>query len=352
MLISIIRRVGVDLGDEIMTDSKTDLRLTTFLTVICAYLMAMPVGALAQENAEKAKFVFEWTPFLAAIGVLVFLYGAAALATPKNAHGQSGWNPLVITAGRFGRGSLSRLQVFYFTLIVIASLTYVLVGTQQLDGLSQDVLMLLGISAVGAAGGQVVAVTRKRLSSENWSWLIKKKWITESIERKSRPVSPRDLVSADGQFDIYKFQMLAFSLIVGAALVGATFREGATLETFTISGSMLGVLGLSQVVYLGGKAAGPPTNEDLNTALTEVRRLEIAFIKAVTEKWETEPPSAADVGTQDKALAKAIAAAPAAYNEYIAAAENAARLVQERIGAPEPTENTAPSIPRIGAAAA
>ncbi len=322
-------------------------KCTTGMTAFSLALLAVPAVAQTQENNELAKFLFDGISFLIALAVLIFLYGAAALATPKNSHGQSGWNPLVITAGRFGRGSLSRLQVFYFTLIVIASLTYILVGTRQLDGLSEDVLMLLGISAVGAAGGQVVAITRKRLSSENWSWLIRKQWITESIERKSKPVSPRDLVTADDQFDIYKFQMLAFSLIVGAALIAATFREGATLNTFTISGSMLGVLGLSQVVYLGGKAAAPPTNQNLNTALDNVRKLEVAFIKAVSDKWEKDPPMADEVDTQEKKLDKAISVATAQYNEYMAAAEDAVRMVQERIGAPEPTKNTGPSLPRV-----
>lgn len=329
-----------------MKGTKIRQRQAMHFSASC--LLWLPVAAVAQDMPQPAVFEFKWVPFLVALGVLVFLYSVAALATKTNEHGQSGWNPLVITAGQFGRGSLSRLQVFYFTLIVIASLTYILVGTQKLDGLSEDVLMLLGISAVGAAGGQVMAVTRKRLSFENWSWLIRKGWIRESIERKSKPISPRDLVSADGQFDIYKFQMLAFSLIVGAALVGATFREGATLETFTISGSLLGVLGLSQVVYLGGKAASPPTNEDLNTSLTEVRRLEVEFVKAVSEAWKDAPPAKADVSTGDKALKKAIATAPEKYNEYLAAAENAARMVQERIGAPEPTDRTAPDIPRVG----
>jgi hypothetical protein len=321
--------------------------VATAITAFSIALSAAPVYAQAAENPETVKFVLDWTSFLIAIAIVIFLYGAAALATRRNKHGQSGWNPLIITSGRFGRGSLSRLQVFYFTMIVIASLTYILVRSQKLDGMSQDVLMLLGISAVGAAGGQVIATTRKRLSSENWSWLIHKQWITESIERKSKPVSPRDLVTADDQFDIYKFQMLAFSLIVGAALISATFREHATLADFTISASMLGVLGLSQVVYLGGKAAGPPTNEDLNTALSNVRRLEVAFIKAVSDKWEKVRPKADEVDTAEKKLDKAISAAPAEYNEYISAAENAARLVQERIGALQPTDNTAPSLPRV-----
>lgn len=321
--------------------------MASVTTALCIALSAVPAYAQSADSADAAIFAFDWISFLIAMAIVFVLYGAAALATQSNRHGQSGWNPLVITAGRFGRGSLSRLQVFYFTMIVIGLLTYILVATRKLDGLSADVLMLLGISAVGAAGGQVVATTRKRLSSQNWAWLMQKKWINESIERKSKPVSTRDLVTADDQFDIYKFQMLAFSLIVGVALIGAAFKDGLTLEKFTLSASMLGVLGLSQVVYLGGKAISPPTNEDLNTALNNVRRLEVEFIKAVSDKWEAVPPRAEEVDTKDKKMDKAIATATTEYNEYLTAAENAARLVQERIGALKPTNNTAPSLPHV-----
>jgi hypothetical protein len=318
------------------------------LAIVGGSLLAYPAMAQTTDASMKASFEFVGSSFFYAMGVLVFLYAAAALATPKNAHGQSRWNPLVITAGKNGRSSLSRLQVFYFTLIVVAALTYILVNTRELDGLSKDVLMLLGISAVGAAGGQVVAVTRKRLSSENWSWLIRKQWITESIERESRPASPADLVTSDDQFDIYKFQMLAFSLIVGMALIAKTFEKDATLANFTISASLLGVLGLSQVVYLGGKTAGPPTNQNLNAALDSVRKLELAFVKAVADKWDLKPPVASDIDSQEKRMSAAIVVATGEYNEYMAAAENAARLVQERIGAANPTENTAPTLfPRV-----
>jgi len=327
--------------------TKSEERMASVTTALCIALSAVPAYAQSAESADAAKFALDWTSFLIAMAIVFVLYGAAALATKRNSHGQSGWNPLVITAGRFGRGSLSRLQVFYFTMIVIGLLTYILVAAGKLDGLSADVLMLLGISAVGAAGGQVVATTRKRLSSQNWAWLMQKKWINESIERKSKPVSTRDLVTADDQFDIYKFQMLAFSLIVGVALIGAAFKDGLTLEKFTLSASMLGVLGLSQVVYLGGKAISPPTNEDLNTALNNVRRLEVEFIKAVSDKWEAVPPRAEEVDTEDKKMDKAIATATTEYNEYLTAAENAARLVQERIGALKPTNNTAPSLPHV-----
>jgi hypothetical protein len=78
-----------------------------------------------------------------------------------------------------------------------------------------------------------------------------------------------------------------------------------------------------------------------------VRRLEAAFIKAVSEKWENVRPRADEVDTPEKQLDKAISTATVEYNEYMEAAENAARLVQERIGALEPTRNTAPSLPRV-----
>ena len=46
-------------------------------------------------------------------------------------------------------------------------------------------------------------------------------------------------------------------------------------------------------------------------------------------------------------MAAAIKAAPAEYNAYLTMAEDTAVMVQERIGAAQPTANTAPDLPVI-----
>ncbi len=176
--------------------------------------------------------------------------------------------PLTTTRGVTGRASLSSLQIFWFSLVVLGVSSYVLARTGQLGDLSTDVLMLLGIGTAGSAAGKVTAKVRKRLSWDNYVFLKKMGLEFES----KQPTQAYDLVSdAAGQFDVYKFQMLAFSLLVGIALI---LTGAGGLGDFTIPEAFLGILGLSQVVYVGGKAIAPPTMGDFDAQLGELRALE------------------------------------------------------------------------------
>ena len=279
-----------------------------------------------------------WSGVIASIVVVLF-YILAAVSRPRSSEG--GWraNPLAITRGVFGRASLSNLQVFYFSLIVFWVLTYYVVKEGTLVGLSPHILYLLGIGAAGTAGAKVTAVTRKRLSSVNLSWLIRKNWISRDIGRARRPPRWTDLITSEEEFDVYKFQMLVVSFIVGVALMVAG-ASGTKLGNFTIPATLLGLLGLSQAVNVGGKAIGPATNANLDTQLKNLRKLEQDFIAAVANVWRTTTPAPAD-------MAAAIKAAPAEYNAYLTTAKDTAVMVQERIGAAQPTTNIAPDLPTI-----
>lgn len=282
-----------------------------------------------------------WSGLIATVVVVLF-YVLAAVSRPPD----GGWraNPLAITAGVTGRASLSNLQVFYFSLIVFWVLTYFVVETRTLVGLNLDVLKLLGIGAAGTVGAKVTAVTRKRLSSEDWAWLKRKNWISQDIERARRPPQWTDLITSGADFDVYKFQTLVVSFIVGIALVAAGMAgtDPIGLKNFKIDDNLLALLGLSQAVYVGGKAIGPATNANLKTQLDKLRKLEQVFIAAAAKEWKKTALPQANAN-----MAAAINAAPVEYNAYLTAAEDTAVMVQERIGAAQPTTNIAPDLPVI-----
>ncbi len=212
--------------------------------------------------------------------------------------------------------------------VVIAVLTW----TGELTGLPSDVVVLLGIGAAGTAGGKFATIAKRRLEFENWAWLIRKRWIKKSIERGSNDRIPEfgDLLRTGGEFDISKFQLLAFSLVVGAALVYfiAFGEDVLDLSNFKIPGAYLSLIGLSQATYIGGKVVGPSTEGDLNKKLTEVRTLETDFVKAVEKAW-SEPDSG-----KGRSLDEARAVAPEEYCAYRMCAEEAATMVGECTGNP------------------
>ena len=128
--------------------------------------------------------------------------------------------------------------------------------TGVLSDLSATVAALLGISAVGAAVSQQATTTRERLTFENWTWLVRKE-IVPLVPISESQAHPKwgDLVTTSREFDIYKLQTLVFSAVVAIALLvgGET-----VLATFTVPQTLLGILGLSQVVYVAGVMVRPP----------------------------------------------------------------------------------------------
>ena len=281
--------------------------------------------------------------FVAATLAVVIAYAVAASAR-KSANGKWVWNILVITQGVHARASLSKLQFFFFTLAVLWVVVAVLTWTGQLAGLSGDIVVLLGIGAAGTAGGKITAIAKNRLGFDNWAWLVRKGWIKESIERGANTRKPEfgDLLRSGGEFDISKFQLVVFSLVVGAALIYFT-AYGAEVEDFSafeIPAEYLGLIGLSQVAYIGGKAVGPSTKADLDKKLTEVRNLETDFVKAVEKSW-SQPDS-----RNDRSLDAVRAAAPQEYRTYRMRAEEAATMVGECIGNPVSDTSIEPTVPR------
>lgn len=192
------------------------------------------------------------------------------------------WNPVALTSGSFGRANLSMFQIFGFTLIILVIVSYIYLRNGVLTPLSNDILLLLGISGTGAVLGKAVYVTQRRLSFDNWAWLRYYKWLT--IAEKGYHKEPtiedakwRDLLKTADFFNIYSFQLAGFSLIVAIYLITVIILEvgGAEigLGSFTLPDNFLAVLGLSNGVYLAGRIAEPGSYEELDKKITELREL-------------------------------------------------------------------------------
>jgi hypothetical protein len=113
--------------------------------------------------------------------------------------------------------------------------------------------------------------------------------------------------------------------VVGGALLTTGLTD---LASFHVPETLIGVLGLSQIVYIGGKLASPPSCADLDAALAELRRKEAAFTALVAQ--ETANPTA------DIAAAKATAQAA-----YKTALETVWTMFQATFGSELSTKATA-----------
>ena len=239
-------------------------------------------------------------------------------------------DPVVLTAGPNGKGNLSKLQLLFFSLIVFAMLAYIYARTGVLSDLSPTILILLGISAVGAATSKATDVNANRLAFGNWIWMIRKHWLPPGGLAAVNSALLRDLVTSDGEFDVYHFQMLIFSLVVGVSLLAIGLNG---LASFDVPANFLGVLGLSQVVYVGGKLVAPPSCTELDKAISDLRDLETKF-KAQATTANKGPP---------QSLAAAMLLAPTEYGAFKNAVGPAKDMADEvlkfdpRPGDPAPT---------------
>jgi hypothetical protein len=203
-------------------------------------------------------------------------------------HKKLGWlrhlDPVVLTANAFNTGSIQKLQVLLFTLLVSGMVFSLVLTLGVLSDLSPTVALLLGISAVGAAVAQKTTTTRNRLDFENWAWLVKKKVLPINQAEKTEP-KWGDLVVTNREFDVYKLQTLIFSVVVAVALlVGGEER----LASFAVPETLLGILGLSQVVYVAGTLARPASIGDLDQAVTNLREMESKLQTCIARKTDTD----------------------------------------------------------------
>ncbi len=226
------------------------------------------VGAIVSDRLGPALFT---------ILLVVGLYWLTAKVTNRSL------NPLELSKGNGGKASLSKFQVLLFSYLIMGKLAFIVFRTGALTDLSADILLLLGISGGGAAAAKAVSVGRERLSFANWSWLVDRHWIEADPKSLERPMW-RHLVTTGDEFDVTKLQMLGFSVVVAIALL---IQSTTDFGSFTIPDTLLGVLGLSQVVYLGGKVTKPGTFADVDARITALRELEGEFVQQTVERLKT-----------------------------------------------------------------
>jgi hypothetical protein len=217
-----------------------------------------------------------------ALLITVAFYLLGALSLKRSVHNKlSRINPLWLALDGSGRASLSQMQIIFFSVIVLYLVSYIFLRTGILANLSNQVLLLLGIVGVGSAGGQLATKNVQRVSFDNWAWIKAKNWVTDGGYNVERPTWS-DLFSTNDIFDPYRFQMVSFSFVIGIALLIIGVHG---LANFSVPDALLGVIGLSQATYIGGKITAPTGFGDLDTKLTAVRAAQDAFLKATSARW-------------------------------------------------------------------
>ncbi len=215
---------------------------------------------------------------LAAAGTQARQYGhARALAAQQGrtlSRAAFALRPTVIMQDAFGHCSLARFQVLLFTLVLSGVYTYVMVRTGSLPNLSVSVLGLLGITLAGSSLARVAE--GPVVDTPNRIWLLG----TGVLDQTPRLPCWRDLIAGEGEIDVTRVQALAFTIFAAAALV---VNGTGDLESFQIPDQINYLMGISQAVYVAGKALPRETAKRLNEEVRAMREAERATLADPTD---------------------------------------------------------------------
>jgi hypothetical protein len=168
-------------------------------------------------------------------------------------------------------------------------ITLLLLQTGTLVDLSGSILTLLGISGIGATIAKGTDSQRNTLSTDNRAWLLRGNRVpmAKTVVDSSN-ATWRDFFTTDG---VYRYQSFIFGLVVIGGLIAAGVSQ---LSTLVVPNTILGIVALSQVVYIGGKLVTPTNISDLNAAIAGLRSDEQKLKAAAVAKKHGQVASLAE----------------------------------------------------------
>ena len=217
---------------------------------------------------------------LLGVGVALLILGALGMA----AHSMNAWqldqhdprlrgqrpillrfSPVFICQDAFGHASLARFQLLLFTVVLLGVYAYAFAASQAAPNVSGSVLALAGITLAGST--LAAAASKPSLESANRLWLNG----TGVVPRVRRVPRWHDLIASDGEVDITRMQALGFSLFAAVAVI---FQGAENLDRFQIPEQLNYLIGLSQAVYVAGKALPVDSLRRLNEDMSALRMAE------------------------------------------------------------------------------
>ncbi len=134
--------------------------------------------------------------------------------------------------------SLSRFQLAFWSLLVIAAYVFIWMITEELDTITGSVLVLLGVGS-GTALAAVVIDSGKPAAGS-----------APPVKLRASQGFFTDLISDDNGVSLSKFQLFVWTLVLGVIFCSSVY-DGLEMPQF--STTLLGLMGLSSGTYLGFK---------------------------------------------------------------------------------------------------
>ena len=261
---TLVRNVRVSLG----TDDKQPLRSSADLE-----LVVLPRGVL-------------WV-FCAVLALGLWLFWRLARRTDMLRDRQA-----QVPAGERRPYSLARVQMAWWFALVVAAYVFIWLVLGELDTITESVLALIGIGSgtalgaamidqqkkqaerqavVGARAAQAAAPAAASEGAAELAHAVRVARIQAEAEDRAGSVKGAsrgfvtDVLSDGDGISFHRFQMLTWTLVLGAIFVASVY---GTLQMPEFSATLLALMGISNGTYLGFKlperfdreapGAGPP----------------------------------------------------------------------------------------------
>jgi hypothetical protein len=153
--------------------------------------------------------------------------------------------------------NLSLFQMAFWFFFVVVAYVFIYMIADELDTITDSVLVLLGIGAGTALGASLIDQNKQPAAGQA---------STAVPPEAGKPVETQgflnDLLNDEsGSLSLHRFQLFVWTLVLGVIFVGSVYRRLAMPE---FSATLLALMGISSGTYLGfkvpeGKREGPQT---------------------------------------------------------------------------------------------
>jgi hypothetical protein len=155
-------------------------------------------------------------------------------------------DPVKAPDGKKPPYSLSRFQLGFWTMLVLAAYVFIWMVTAQLDTITGSVLVLLGIGSGTALGATLIDSGKTAPAGSAPPPTEPEASAPQAASRGFL----NDLLSDENGVSIYRFQLFAWTLILGVIFCASVY-DGLQMPQF--STTLLSLMGLSSGTYLGFK---------------------------------------------------------------------------------------------------
>ena len=218
---------------DVKDNNKTHIMVTTHTFMLSSRPLAIIFWLLAL-----------FTPWLIASRIAASRKGISTL---------SKFNPIWFVSGEDGRASLSLAQILIWTILVFSASFYILEVSGKLLDLTNDILILLGITGGVSLIANIVSGNDK-VNVDNKS---------KEVTKKRYKPQWLDLFQSDGNPDLFRVQMALFTVLAVVFVTGQIYAE---LVFPKFPEGLLALITISNGIYLGSKGAKeikkPKNNEN------------------------------------------------------------------------------------------